>query len=63
MDYETILRSHDVVRLLNVSRSSLYAWMRAGSFPKPVKLGERAVGWRVSTINAWIETRQGGGEK
>jgi hypothetical protein len=31
--------------------------MSRGAFPKPIQLGERAVGWRDSDIEAWIETR------
>jgi len=28
-----------------------------GEFPAPVKLGARAVGWRRSDIEAWLESR------
>jgi prophage regulatory protein len=31
--------------------------MAEGTFPKPVKLGKRAVGWRASDIAAWLESR------
>jgi prophage regulatory protein len=31
--------------------------MKAGTFPKPVKIGERAVAWPESEINAWLEQR------
>ena len=29
-----------------------------GSFPKPVKLGKRAVGWREADLRAWLNSRQ-----
>ena len=32
--------------------------MHAGTFPKPVQLGERAVGWRLSEIDDWLDTRK-----
>ena len=35
--------------------------MHAGAFPKPVKLGERAVGWKADEIADWIETRERAG--
>lgn len=42
-----------------LSRSSIYAMTAAGTFPKPVKLGARAVGWRESDLAAWLEAREG----
>jgi prophage regulatory protein len=38
-----------------VSRSSWWAGVRAGRFPKPVKLGPRTTAWRVEDIRALIE--------
>jgi prophage regulatory protein len=31
--------------------------MADGRFPKPMKLGERAVGWSEAEIAAWLESR------
>lgn len=52
-----ILRRPDVQAVTGLSRSTIYKWMNEGSFPKPVKLGQRAVGWREADINEWLETR------
>lgn len=52
-----ILRRPDVERITGLSRSTLYAMMAEGAFPKPVKLGKRAVGWREADIAAWLESR------
>ena len=52
-----ILRRPDVEAVTGLSRSTIYKWMDEGSFPKPVKLGPRAVGWREADINDWLETR------
>lgn len=41
-----------------LSRSTIYAMMAAGSFPKPIPLGLRAVGWAESEIAAWLESRK-----
>jgi prophage regulatory protein len=54
-------RLPSVVQRTTVSRSHLYALMKAGKFPKPVRLGARAIGWRVEDIDAWIATRPIGG--
>ena len=50
----TILRRPDVEAVTGLSRSTIYKWMDEGSFPKPVKLGPRAVGWREVDINDWL---------
>jgi len=38
-------------------KSSIYALMAKGAFPKPIKIGVRAVGWLDSDIDAWIEAQ------
>ena len=38
-----------------VSKSTWWAGVRSGRFPKPVKLGRRITVWRVEDIRALIE--------
>lgn len=38
-----------------VCRSTWYAGVKSGRYPRPVKLGERCTGWRVEDIRALIE--------
>ena len=52
-----VLRLRDVILRTGISRSTIYERMSRGAFPKPIRLGERAVGWRDSDIEAWIESR------
>lgn len=61
--YERILRRPEVEHLTGQSRSSIYQKIAEGTFPEPVKLGPRAVGWPESAIQQWIEDRIQGGEK
>ena len=39
-----------------VSKSTWWAGVKDGRFPKPVKLGPRITAWRVEDIRALIET-------
>lgn len=41
-----VLRTNDVLALTGTSRTTLARWIRAGLFPKPMKLGPRLNGWR-----------------
>jgi len=37
---------------------NIYHLIRKGNFPRPVKLGQRAVAWRESDISDWIDSRE-----
>lgn len=54
-----ILRLKEVQSITGLSRSTIYAEIAKGNFPKQVKLtGARSVGWYESAIAQWIESRQ-----
>jgi prophage regulatory protein len=53
-----IIRLPEVVDRIGMSRGSVYRLMTLGQFPKSVKLSERAVGWKESDLNDWLESRQ-----
>ncbi|WP_375573265.1 AlpA family phage regulatory protein [Seohaeicola saemankumensis] len=55
-----VYRRPEIERLTGLSRSTIYAMMAAGAFPRPVKLGKRAVGWRRADIALWLDSRQVG---
>jgi prophage regulatory protein len=55
---DTILRRPEVERRTGLSRSGIYARISEGRFPAPVALGARAVGWRLSDLNAWLSGLQ-----
>ena len=50
----TILRCKQVKDRTGLSRSTIYLRIQEGTFPKPVNLGARAVGWLESEIEAWL---------
>ena len=58
---ERIVRRPDVERITGLSRSSIYAKMASGTFPKPVRLGENSVGWKESDVQGWIAALTQGG--
>jgi prophage regulatory protein len=55
-----IIRRKDIEERLKISRSSIYAMMSQGEFPKPVRLGRRAVGWKSTDIEKWLQDLQDG---
>ena len=55
-----ILRLKDVVELVGLSKTTIWRRMRAGEFPPAIRLGgpqTRAVGWKVTDVEAWLEQR------
>lgn len=49
-----ILRLPAVKDRTGLSRSTLYLRMADGSFPKPISLGGRAVGWIEAEVDDWL---------
>ena len=52
-----ILRLPDVKAQTGLSRSTLYLRVAQGTFPAPVSLGGRAVGWLEAEVQAWLQER------
>ncbi|MBF2097802.1 MAG: AlpA family phage regulatory protein [Gloeomargaritaceae cyanobacterium C42_A2020_066] len=51
---ERLLKLDEVLQAFPVSRSTWYAVVKEGRYPKPVKLGHRTVAWRESAIRSLI---------
>ncbi len=47
------LRLPNVLERVGLSRSELYRRVQAGIFPRPIKVGVRAVAWVEADIDAW----------
>jgi prophage regulatory protein len=52
-----ILRLPKVMAVTGLSRSTIYLRISQGTFPNPVRLGARAVGWLLSEIDEWLTQR------
>ncbi len=53
----SILRRKQVQARTGLARSTIYLHIKNGTFPRPVPLGPRAVGWLESEISDWIAER------
>ena len=52
-----LAKRRHVEQLVQLSRSTIYAKVKAGTFPAPIRIGARAVAWRLSDLETWLETR------
>ena len=53
----SILRRKQVEKRTGLSRSTIYLRIQEGTFPRPINLGVRAVGWLENEIEAWLAAR------
>jgi len=53
----SILRLPAVKSRTGLSRSTIYLRIKQGSFPAPVSLGSRAVGWIDTEIQQWLDEK------
>ena len=53
----SIIRPKELAELLSISIPTLYRMINNGELPPKVQIGKRAVGWRRSQIEDWMEER------
>ena len=58
MATETLIGRQEVEQMVGLSRSTIYDKMRAGTFPLPLKIGAKAVRWRMSEIEEWVNSHE-----
>jgi prophage regulatory protein len=52
-----IIRLNEVINRTGLGKTSLYKFIKAKTFPQPIALGERAVGWVEAEVDQWITAR------
>lgn len=55
---DPIVRLPAVLAITGLSKGWVRNNVLTGEFPAPLRLGEKAVGWRMSSIQNWLESRQ-----
>lgn len=53
--HDGFMRLPHVLAVIPVGRSTWWAGVQSGRFPKPVKLGPRITAWRATDIRALVE--------
>ncbi|MHB0955912.1 MAG: helix-turn-helix transcriptional regulator [Pirellulaceae bacterium] len=49
-----LLTPDDLAVLLNVERTTVLAWSRAGRLPEPIRLTDRTLRWSQHAVNDWL---------
>ena len=53
-----LLRLEAIISLIGMKRSWILQKVKDGKFPKPLRLGPRAVAWRHSEVMEWIDDQE-----
>ncbi|MGR1000859.1 helix-turn-helix transcriptional regulator [Escherichia coli] len=48
------IREKECIALTTLANSTRWKMEQAGKFPRRIKIGERAAGYRLSEVQAWI---------
>ncbi len=51
------IRLAELVKLIPFGKATVWRKVKAGQFPKPVKLSERITAWPVDDVRAWIDAQ------
>ena len=54
---DRLLRLPDVEALVGVKKTTIYALMKQGDFPKCIYVTARTVAWVESDVQAWLQKR------
>jgi len=53
-----LIRKKPLARRFGVSPWTILRWSQKGRFPKPIRLSDQVVAWRLSDVEAWLRTRE-----
>lgn len=55
---DRLIQVKEVIRLTSVSRTQLHRLVKAGSFPRPCKIGAARKAWSLQEVRLWIADRR-----
>ncbi|HAK1936306.1 TPA: AlpA family phage regulatory protein [Salmonella enterica] len=59
-DNHNLITAKEALRRVHRSKSWLYTRLSKGEFPKPVRVGDRAISFVESEVDDWIEKHMSG---
>jgi prophage regulatory protein len=59
LNAKRLIRLAEVASMLGIGRSTIYKYVGEGTFPAPIKVGDRSVRWKLADVLAWrVSLRQ-----
>ena len=60
---DCFIRRPTILKATGLTDSTLFHLVRNGVFPRPYKLSSRISAWKLSEVQAWMDSRQRSGEQ
>lgn len=57
-----LIRVADLKREISASRSTIYRWVSAGIWPRPVRIGPNTAAWLADEVSAVLRARAAGAD-
>lgn len=54
--FSQLLRLDEVSQLTTLAKSTIWLKISQGKFPKPIKISPSINVWRLSSLNAWLDS-------
>jgi len=58
MNVDRCVRERERRAITGVAPVTWWRWERAGLVPRRVRLGPKAVGWKMSQLQEWLQSRE-----
>ena len=59
---ESYMRINEVIEMLSIGKSTVWAWVKDEKFPPPIKLSDYVTVWKLSDIDDFVHQRQTTGD-
>ena len=56
-------RVSELSELLSIGKSTIWAWVKAGRFPKPIQISSRMTVWTEDSLQHWLSEKGQANEK
>ncbi|WP_076920534.1 AlpA family transcriptional regulator [Pseudoalteromonas sp. SK18] len=56
-----IIRPKELAEMLGVTTVTLWNWRQQNKIPQPISFGTKFIGWKESTIEAWLSEKENNG--
>jgi prophage regulatory protein len=55
---DQILRPREVIKITGLARTTIWRGVKAGTFPRPVRLTSSTIGWCENDVAHWLAERR-----
>lgn len=58
-----LYRVTELSNMLSIGKSTIWAWVKKGRFPKPIQISSRMTVWTEDALQCWLNEKDQANEK